>query len=72
VVGGKINQRTGEIEDDIEEEYRETRYYNFWYYKFAFVGNLLNRKLQNVREDYYDKWTDYADCHGTVCDWFKL
>jgi hypothetical protein len=29
VVGGKINQRTGEIEDDIEEEYRETRYYNF-------------------------------------------
>jgi hypothetical protein len=29
VVGGKINQRTGEIEDDIEEEYKETKYYNF-------------------------------------------
>jgi hypothetical protein len=26
---GKINPRTGGIEDDIEEEYRETRYYNF-------------------------------------------
>jgi hypothetical protein len=26
---GKVNPRTGKIEDDIEEEYRETRYYNF-------------------------------------------
>jgi hypothetical protein len=26
---GKINQETGKIEDEIEEEYKETRWYNF-------------------------------------------
>jgi hypothetical protein len=27
--GGKINQKTGRIENDIEEEYQATRWYNF-------------------------------------------
>lgn len=26
---GKIDQRTGKIEDDIEEEYKDVTYYNF-------------------------------------------
>jgi hypothetical protein len=29
MVYDKVNPRTGKIEDDIEEEYRETRHYNF-------------------------------------------
>jgi hypothetical protein len=27
--GGKINQKTGNIEHDIEEEYKDTKWYNF-------------------------------------------
>lgn len=28
-VGGKVNQYTGKIEDDIEEEYRDIQWHNF-------------------------------------------
>lgn len=28
-VDGRVNQYTGEIEDDIEEEYKDIRWYNF-------------------------------------------